>query len=531
MTTFLNRLKLGLVAFREAMLTSSPIDIEDWSAQEARIMRYAIAWAQYEQTSYRDVHKWATAYRKQYALYKYIRPVYNPAYRLGEFWKGHLFGGLLDPDVGEEGAIPVATENEALRVAIAELWKWSRWQVQKDILTVRGAILGDVAIRVVDDVVKERVYLDLLHPGYLEEVEKDAFGNVKGYTIRKNESDPQSPARTVVYTEVVSREGDLVVYETFLNGKPYAWPENVERGQAVSRWTEPYGFVPLVVIQHNDVGLEWGWSELHPIRSKVQEVDDIAAQVSDHVRRTVNPDWLASGMTKPATTPHMKGTTLTGADATTARPFPGREELKVLYAPAGAKMQAMVADLDLGTVLLHLDGILKEIERDMVELSQDIHTASGDASGRALRTARQPIIAKVTQRRAGYDAGLVAAHQMAIAIGGFRGYEGYEGFNLDSYAKGDLDHFIAARPVFEEDPLDKIEIDNAFWKAAEQAVKAGIPVEAYLREAGWEDDRIAELEIEEPEPVPDLLKPFTQGGGEDEDEDDTDDEGDDGDEE
>lgn len=489
-----NRLKLGLVAFKEAYLTSSVIDIEDWSDQEARMLRYAVAWAQYEQTSYRDVHKWSTAYRKKYALYKYIRPIYNPAYRLGEFWKGHLFGGLLDPDAGEEGAIPITTENEALRVAIATLWKWSRWPVQKDILTVRGAILGDAAIRVVDDVRRERVYLDLLHPGKLETVDKDPFGNVKGYTINENRPHPESLTRTVTYTEVVSRAGDNVIYKTFLNGKLYAWPENVDRGQPVAVWSEPYGFIPLVAIQHNDVGLEWGWSELHPIRSKVQEVDDIASQVSDHIRKTVDPNWLASGMTKPKTAPHIEGATDT---ADTDRPAPGREELRILYAPQGAKMQAMVADLDLETVLAHVDNILKEIERDMVELSQDIHTASGDASGRALRTARQPIIAKVTQRRANYDAPMVAAQQMAIAIGGFAGYEGYEGFDLDSYAKGDLDHHIPARPVFEEDPLDKIEIDTAFWSAAEQAVKAGVPLEAYLREAGWEDDRIAELNLVE----------------------------------
>ncbi|GAG44503.1 unnamed protein product, partial [marine sediment metagenome] len=51
-----------------------------------------------DQSAYRDIHTWATAYRKQYALYKYIRPIYNPSYRLGEFWKTHLFGGLLDVD-------------------------------------------------------------------------------------------------------------------------------------------------------------------------------------------------------------------------------------------------------------------------------------------------------------------------------------------------------------------------------------------------------------------------------------------------
>jgi len=490
MTTFLDRLKLGITAFREGYLTSAVTDTEDWSALDARRLRYQVLWAQYEQTSYRDAHTWATAYRKQYALYKYVRPIYNPAYRLGEFWKAHLFGGLLDPDAAQEGAIPIETDNEALRPAIAALWKWSRWQVKKDLLSIKGTILGDTVIQVKDDVRRGRVYLDLMYPGLLDWADKDPFGNVKAYRVLEVRADPRGKAGSVVYREDVSRSGDLVIYETFLNDEPYAWPENVDRsGTAVSRWSEPYGFVPLVVIQHADVGLDWGWSELHPIRAKVQEADDLASQVSDQVRKSIDPVWLMRGMKQTSLT-------LSGAadDADTDRPAPGREEIKAIWGvPEDGGADAMVANLDLESVLLHLDSILKEIERDVVELSSDIHTASGDASGRALRTARQPVTSKVIQRRANYDAALVAAHQMALAIGGWRGYDDYAGFGLDSYAQGDLDHSIADRPVFEEDPLDQIEIDNEFWKAAEQAGKAGVPLDAYLREAGWDDERIADL--------------------------------------
>ena len=499
MISFIDRLKMGYTAFREAFLTSSATDTDGWSSLDARRLRYSVLWAQYEQTSYRDVHQFATAMRKDYALYKYIRPVYNPAYRLGEFWKARLFGGLLDPEAGPEGAIPIVTENEALRAAIAELWKWSRWSVRKDILSVRGAILGDAVIQVVDDVSRGRVYLDLLHPGILESVDKDPFGNVKGYVISEVVEHPENQMQTADYREEVTRQGDSVVYETFLNQVPYAWPDNLDRsGRPVSMWSEPYGFVPLVVIQHNDVGLEWGWSELHPIRAKIQEVDAIASQLGDHVRKTIDPVWLMKGIKQSTLT-------VTGASDTadTDRPAPGREELKALWGvPEGGGAEAMVASMDLASVLEHLQSLLSEIERDVLELSSDIHTASGDASGRALRTARQPVASKVEQRRANYDAAVVAAHGMALAIGGFRGYNEYSGFNLDSYAKGDLEHSIAERPVFNEDPLDKIEIDTAFWTAASAAVAAGIPLESYLREAGWGDDRIAALKIASVEKEP-----------------------------
>jgi hypothetical protein len=66
-------------------------------------------------------------------------------------------------------------------------------------------------------------------------------------------------------------------------------------------------------------------------------------------------------------------------------------------------------------------------------------------------------------RRAGYDSALMRAHQMAVAIGGMRGYVGYQGFSLDSYRAGALEHSIGDRPVFAIDPLDRIEEDTAFW--------------------------------------------------------------------
>jgi len=118
--------------------------------------------------------------------------------------------------------------------------------------------------------------------------------------------------------------------------------------------------------------------------------------------------------------------------------------------------------------------------------------------------ARQRVEAKVLQRRENYDAGLVKIHQMAIAIGGMRGYGGYEGFDLGSYEKGDLDHRIAVRPVFTPDPMDDVEISQAFWSAAKTATEAGANLGGYLKAEGWSDKQIAEVapvELLEPEPV------------------------------
>jgi len=155
-----------------------------------------------------------------------------------------------------------------------------------------------------------------------------------------------------------------------------------------------------------------------------------------------------------------------------------------------------VAPLDIGATAGYIDALLHELERDYPELQMDIWTTGGDVSGRALRVARQRAESKVRQRRTAYDDAVVRAQQMAVAIGGMRKIEGFAGFGLESYASGDLEHSIAKRPVFAQDPLDDIEVDAAFWSAANEAVKAGVPLVVYLRRQGWDDDEIAEVEQE-----------------------------------
>jgi len=364
---------MALRAFREQFVSAGAFTEEEFADPEARKVRYDILWSQYENTVYRSIHSWATTYKTRYALYRYIRSVYNPAYRLGEFWKAHLWGGALDPEAGEDGCLPLETANEALRPFVAELWKWSNWATRKDIVSLQGAVYGDVILRVVDNTELGKVYIENLYPGLITELDKDPFGHIKGYTLEEERPHPIH-GRPVTYKETAERDGDNVIYRTFLNDQPFAWND------VASEWVEPYGFIPMVHIQHNDVGLGWGWSELHPARSKMHELDDLASMLSDQLRKSVNAKWLFTGV--KATSPDLAMETT----ETTARPEPGREEEAALYAsdPA-AKAFPLVYPLDVEGALLHLQEILKDFERDYPELKFDTLRVGGEVSGRALR--------------------------------------------------------------------------------------------------------------------------------------------------
>lgn len=496
---FMTATTAAVSAFRAAYLSADAQDGGDFTSGDARRLRYDLLWAIYENSVYRsDTHAWAQAYRGVLGLYKYIRAIEAPAQEIAQFAQTHIMGGQLDPDAKEDGALPIVTPHAGLRPHLAQLWRWSNWATRKDVLTLRGSVMGDFAIRVMDDRLRERVYLELLHPGLLSDVALDPFGNVKGYTLEETRADPLRPGQTAVYREMVTREGDNVVYTTYRNGNEFGWPENADTfGNALSTWSESYGFVPLVWGKHIDIGLDYGWSEYHAGLPVFRELDDLGSALDDQIRKTVNAPWLMAGVDPPSDTP-----TTTRTAPAAGRPEPGRQEVPMLYGPVGAQPHALVMPLDIAGTNARIESLHAKLRRDYPELQADVQTASGDASGRALRVARQRAEAKVTARRAVYDDAVVRAQMMALAIGGMRGL--FAGLSLDSYGAGALDHTIGPRPVFAVSEADRIEEETAFWGAAKAVKDAGGDVRGWLKGQGWTPAQIRAV-LPDPEPQPPAL--------------------------
>ena len=137
-----------MTAFREPNLIQDLSKPEDFDDFDGRINRYQILWGFYDNTVYNDiVHKWAHSYKLKAGLYQYTQGIFNPANRLGNFHQTHTWGGMLDPEAGdgteEPTALPIITENPNIRPVIADIWRWSNWQIKKDLFTLQGAVMGD----------------------------------------------------------------------------------------------------------------------------------------------------------------------------------------------------------------------------------------------------------------------------------------------------------------------------------------------------------------------------------------------------
>lgn len=479
---FMTAVRAGIQAYREQALI--PTDETKWDDYESRLFRYWFNDAYYNNIAYRSLSKFSTALKHQQGLYKHIRGIYNPVARLTDLYVAKTYGGSLDFDTLTKGAIPIVTDHDALREAIKQLWIWSNWGTKKSLYVRNGAKLGDVGLWIVDDRRREKVRMEVIHPSKLHTVERDNVGNVKRVVFEYQDSRPDiDQGREYTYRLEVDKDH----YATFKDGELYAFTEDMT-GNKVKKWPNEYGFVPLSLAKHKDFGLEWGGPCFYPYQSQIDEINDAASLLNDNIRKHVNPIWQAPGA--KASDLNLSGTT---SDATaTTDASAQRDKINVLYPPAGTEMKPLVASFDIAAAAANIAAMQDRLEDNLQELILDRTVdVNSQTSGKAIKNRSQPAIDKINEARGNYNDCLMRAHQMGVSIGGHRGYRGFEGFNLNSYARGELDHIIGERAYFDDglDKQDKINVLSNLPERPEQA-------RAVLNELDMPEDVIEKIVAE-----------------------------------
>lgn len=406
--------------------------VEDWDEWINRAFRYLHARHYYWNTAYSQIAAYAEQQKHELKLYPHIRPIYNPVFRLVEGYVAAVWGGNLDYETLEEGAIPLSGLDDALAGAIRQLWRWSNWGQKKNAAIRTGAMLGDLPLKVVADVARGKVRMEVIDPVIIQAAEFDAMHNVKAVVIGYDRVD--EAGRTYTYQEKI--DGDS--FATYRDGELYAYPENAVNGQAVAEWPNPYGFVPLVITPHRDVGKHFGGNAYAGLLPKINELNDQASKTNDYIRVALNPMYYAAGAIGPRDLT-MRETVGEAGVAT-----------NIIYGPEGSSMTPLVSSADLAGALGAIDRMLAELEHDLPELSLPTIRQQGAMTAPGVRAGFTDAISRYAEARGQYDDGLVRAHQMGISIGAFHAFEGFEAFSLDSYRAGHLEHYVAERPVIED---------------------------------------------------------------------------------
>jgi hypothetical protein len=433
--------RAAVAAFNEKSLV--PDERFGWDTRAARLLRYDVCDAYYNNVAYSQIVAFAAQLKVSAKLYKYIRGIYNPSERLVDAYPANIYGGSLDFENATKGAIPIIQADDTLRGSIKQLWIWSNWGNQKSLFVRQGAKLGDTALKVVDDREARKVRLEVLHPGKIKDVVFDGVGNVKRIVIEYQYEDEQPVGNSLVNTltsAVLSRshtyreEIDENKFKTFRDGEAFAFFKDAQ-GNPVSEWPNDYGFVPVVIAQHKDLGFMWGANAFHGQVPKINEINDAASVLNDQVRKAVNLIWYYSGVVK-------KGDLTVDTET--------RDGIPAVYGPKESQPFPMVAQLDIAAASANIQDMLLELERDLPELALHRLRESGNLTAPGVRAGYRDAIAKFVEAGGNYDDALIRAQMMGVSIGAFNRYKGFEAFDLNSYARGELTHYIAERSVIDE---------------------------------------------------------------------------------
>lgn len=448
----MNASRAFLSAFNEQALV--PVQELGWDTYEARLYRYAHNASVVNGTLYSSINRYAAAHLVKSNLYRHIRPVYSPASRLVDLYVAYVMGGSLDLESMTGGAIPIVTSNKALLDAIRQGFIWSRWGELKSLYVRTGATYGDVLLNVVDDRDSRKVRMEVLHPGIIRAADFDGVGNFKMLTLEDErvEDDPVpkpgllgslslAQTKTYTYTQIIEHEnpGDKnnpnIRFRTFKDGKSFAFYRD-GGGQWVDEWTEPYGFIPAVLVKHQDIGLNFGASSFQNSLRKIDEVNDFASLLNDQVRKSVNVMWYFAGV---------------GSKDELDAGVEKRDQTPAIYGPADSQPYPMIANMPIGEALLVLQEMIAENERDNPELAlQRIRDGGSNMTAPGIRAGYSDGIGRIVEGQGNYGHGLIRGVQMLVSIGGYNGYDNFQSFNLDSYAAGKLDFTIKHPPVIND---------------------------------------------------------------------------------
>lgn len=469
----------------------------------ARPEWYTHLWSYYDNTVFETAATWQIYATQQKAgLYRHIRPVYNPTHRAVEFLVGAVYPGVLSEDGdslpdGVPLAIPFAKDtDDTIKTGVAQLWQWSNFQAQMHQIVRFGGALGNVLVEVIDDFERGKVYYQVCWPGYIKDLTLDLSGNVQHYDIEYRYRDPDD-GKIYVYRKIVTQERII----TLRNGERYSYNGNP------AEYANPYTFVPAVWIKHRETGQVHGAPLMDGSYNKIARMMAQASLIHDQVQKAVGGPivlWTGATFSTKQLMP-LSGMAVVNRPDGSERAMQDHEGVLMLKGPADGRVESLLGDLDLGSAMTVLTDLQTELENDqpILRMWKELRAMTQVSGVAALRLIGDAS-SIVYEAQAQYDRGLIALFQMGLAIAGWRTQNGWYGeggltrqqrkfapFNLDSYKRGDLDMAIMPRPLLPISGPEKVADQTAQFGMIKAAVDAGLSLETALREAGWDEDRIA----------------------------------------
>lgn len=456
---------------------------------------YKLLWTYYLSNGLYDDLRRAGYYLEN----RQLKEIYNPASRVVEFYADVIWPGQLPT------ALPLQVEGDnpdAVESAIQQIWRWSNWQARKQVAVRWSAITGNLFLRVAraaprglgrvrqEDLPEapKRVYIQLIKPEHVTEHEVDERDYITYARLdipqRKGRGDK---AQQYWYTEEWTPETLRIWSHTKSPETPLEDLGKPDYEVATIEWG--IDFVPLVHAKHIDLGDLYGVGAFTLQLSKINELNRVATRLHQILFRHNDVTWalqsnMLDGSGRPIPAPRLDnaGSSKPRNDDLETVELGGEKYLRL---PGMASLAPLVPQLNYQGHLATVQAMLQELERDLPELNYYRLKDLPEMSGKALRLVLTPALAKAAEARGNLEGALVRAQMMALTIGSKIG--AFEGRKLGSYESGALEHHFIERPIL---PYSRLEIAEL----ATTETGAGIPLITSLRDSGWTEERLEQME-------------------------------------
>lgn len=482
-------------------------------------------WERSGVSSHRDWLKLLRGFYQQYALYdargyalyqegiqtEALKNLRTCAYRAVEFYVATVWPGTL-PD-----ALPVEdAKRQAVIDAIHQVWQWSDWERQKQVMVRHAATLGDSFTKVVVRPDNSRVHFQLIDPAHVADFDVDERGFLTWIRIDipQSERTTDGTVRTFTHTEVWERETTYepveengairVVGRTggrFRRWKHTKGDDDIDKLGAPEeeRPLSDFGidFIPIDHCLFKDVGELWGMGCFAHTIEKQIEADRAVTRLHQMLYRNNKNTWILEAPDaiasdgRPSSVPPPRIAGLSGSSSADGVVDVGGESMGRVT--AGWTIKSLVPQLQYDAALSILNAHQAELTHDLPELLYYSASELGaNASGRARRIHLTPAIDRALEARANLEASLIRLNQMALTLGRNAGLFPE---SIGTYENGDFAHRFKERDVLPADELEEAQAHKALhegrlveheWLAVATALE--------LERAGYSADEIRQIE-------------------------------------
>jgi hypothetical protein len=414
-----------------------------------------------------------------------MHPLRNPANRAVEFHVSHLWPGSLTD------GLPIVAKTQKVYDAIHQVWKWSNFENQKQLGARQFSQLGNMFIKVAtksENKKVAKVVQSFLKPQHVTKFELDKYGFLV-YVRIDVPSTRKVNGKTESYTHTEIWDKEEQSYKAYQHKYGQgASVENLGTPTDAKKFSD-FGidFIPIVHAKFRDTGDDRGDGVFVHALDKIDEANRMATRLHNILFRYNKPLEVVTAGGNDASGKPLPPPTIVDGNGDVVQPGDeySRSDDDLWTLPGSADVKQLVPQLAYADALSILNAQMQELEDDLPEMAYYRIRDKGELSGRAVRLMLSGAIDRALEARGNGEAAIIRANEIALTLGSKNKLEGFQ--DLGTYESGAFEHSIAKREIM---PLSETERGEAI----QADVNSGIPLPYSMRQHGYTDAQIADLE-------------------------------------